>query len=930
MIANKSYRLYRTYSGLIPAFTGVVFLHPAALILLLVSSAQAVGIRVATFNIGAHLVIPADGGNVYFDFGIGPPGTPDHDQVRAVLQRINADVVALQEIHTADITSGNLNTLASGLGYLYVYAAPTTNAFDTSLRVVFISKFPFLTTTAIGSPAGFREITRLIPAVKVDVPGTTQDPLLISAHLKSGTATADRFRRAVEMKRLSSYLTAQAVTASDNFIILGDFNPSSRNTTFSSQPSGLPNTFLLGPGISYPFSYTTNMLAYFSNPVPVKLDPRHLNNSPSTFGTTNTSGSVLDSILVSPAIAGRPHCSEIYNSNLDLSNSVGLPKAGSPPAANTSSIASDHYAVFADLELDQNFSNLTASVSAATVAEGSAAGTVNLDITLPASLVTDLTLTLTSDDPAAATLTSGTYVVPAGTTTVSLPIVTPRNFITDGTRSVVFTASAPSHTPATAVLEVTDADPPYTFTAVGQTITESFTGFSGTQNPAPWATAGEAWRGSDNGSGTNFGFRSYGTAGDASLGFLAGNSPGTATTGFVNSTSKLLTAVEISFTAEQWRAVHAGRPDSLQVELITEAGSQFIPNLSFSAATDLPTGPLPDSASTTKSAIVTGLSIPPGDQFDLRFTFTPAGILPSDIFLNELHYDNIGSDTNEFIEIIVGPGFVGQLTDIDVFLYNGDSANNAVVYNTLNLATSFTPGANFGAYRIFTVTLPANGLQNGPRDGFAIVNQATSQVLHLLSYGGTFTAGTGPAAGMTSTAIPVSQSNSTTVAGSAIGLTGTGSIRQDFISWAATFGSHSKGLPNAGQILTPVPLPQGIAMDNLSVTFLPDNDLDGIPDLLDPDDDNDSQTDLAEVLFGTDPLNAASFYQLSITRSSATTMTLSFTTLTGRRYTIESSIDLIAWTPVSVQSGTGSNISIFFDRTESAPRVFYRLAVTAE
>jgi len=899
-------------------------------VLLLIASAQAVGIRVATFNIGAHLVIPPGGGSVYFDFGIGPPGTPDHDKVCAVLQRINADVVALQEIHTADITSGNLQTLATALGYPHLYAAPTTNAFDTSLRVVFISKFPFLTTTSISSPAGSREITRLIPAVRVDVPGTTQDPLLISAHLKSGTATADRFRRAVEMKRLTGYLTAQAVTASDNFIILGDFNPSSTNTTFNAQPSGLPISFVLGPGISYPFSYTTNMLAYFSSPVPVKLDPRHLNNSPSTFGTTNTSGSVLDLILVSPAIAGRPHFSEIYNSNLDLSNSVGLPKAGSPPAADTSSIASDHYAVFADLELDQNFPNLTASVSSATVDEGSAAGTVNLDITLPASLVTDLTLTLTSDDPAAATLTSGTYVVPAGTTTVSLPIVTPRNFITDGTRSVVFTASAPSHTPATAVLEVTDADPPYTFTAVGQTITENFSGFSGVQNPAPWATAGARWRGSDNGSGTNFGFRSYGTAGDASLGFLAGNSPGTATTGFVNSTSKLLTAVEISFTAEQWRAVHAGRPDSLQVELITEAGSQLIPNLSFSAATDLPTGPLPDSASTTKSAIVTGLAIPPGDQFDLRFTFSPAGNLPSDVFLNEFHYDNISTDTNEFIEIMVGPGFEGPLSDINIVLYNGDSATSAVVYNTLNLATAFTPSTNFESYRFFTVTLPTNGLQNGPRDGFAIVNQATSQVLQLLSYGGTFTAGSGPAAGMTSSPIPISQSNATTAANSAIGLTGTGSSKQDFTTWAASSGSNTKGLPNAGQILTPVPLPQGIAFDNLSVTFLADNDLDGIPDLLDPDDDNDHFTDLDEALFGTDPLNASSFYQLSISQSSPTTITLSFATLTGRRYTLETTSDLITWTPVSVQSGTGNMISLAFDRTASAPRLFYRLAVIAE
>ncbi len=905
-------------------------LRVAAFILLLLGSAQAVGLRVATFNIGAHLVVPADGGSVYFDFGIGPPGTLDHDKVRDVLQRINADVVALQEIHTNDIASGNLNTLATELGYPHLYAAPTTNALDNTLRVVFISKFPFLSTAAINSPPGSREITRLIPAVRVDVPGTIQDPLLISAHLKSGTATADRFRRAVEMKRLAGFLTAQAITANDNFIILGDFNPSSSNTTFNSEPSGLPSSFRLGPDISYPFSYSTNLLAYFSSPLPVKLDPRHLNNSPSTFGTTNTSGSVLDLILISPAFAGRPHFSEIYNSNLDLSNDVGLPKAGSPPAADTSSVASDHYAVFADLELDQNFPNLTAIVSPEIIAEGSAVGTTNLTITLPASLDADLTLTLTSDDPTAATLAVSTFVIQAGTTTVSLPIITPRNFITDGTRSVGFTISAPQHTPATATLQVTDADPPYTFTAVGQTIIESFNGFPGIQNPAPWVTAGDVWRGRDGGFSANFGFRSYGNAEDGSLGFLAGNSPATATTGFLNSSSKLLTAVEITFTAEQWRAALAGRQDTLQVELITDAGSQVIPNLTFTAASDLPTGPLSDGASTTKSAIVTGLAIPPGDQFELRFTFSPAGILPTDIFLNEFHYDNIGSDTNEFIEIVVGAGFAGQLSDINIVLYNGGTATNAVVYDTLNLATDFIQSASSEASQIYTVTLPANGLQNGPRDGIAIVNQATSQVLQLISYGGTFTAGNGPAAGMTSTPIPISQSNSTTAANSSIGLTGTGSGRQDFTIWAASSGSNTKGLPNAGQILTPVPLPQGLAFDNLSVTSLPDNDLDGTPDLLDPDDDNDQQTDLDETLFGTDPLNPSSFYQLSISQSSPTIINLSFATHTGRRYSVESSSDLINWNPVTVQSGTGNVISLAIDHAEAAPRLFYRLGVTQE
>lgn len=99
---------------------------------------QAVGFRAATFNIGAHLVIPTNGDPAYFDYGIGNPGTPDYENVLAVLDRIDADVVALEEIHSADVagSSDDVDALAASLGYPYIFISPTTNTFDTSLRVI--------------------------------------------------------------------------------------------------------------------------------------------------------------------------------------------------------------------------------------------------------------------------------------------------------------------------------------------------------------------------------------------------------------------------------------------------------------------------------------------------------------------------------------------------------------------------------------------------------------------------------------------------------------------------------------------------------------------------------------------------------------------------------------------------------------------------
>ncbi len=312
---------------------------------------QAIEIRVATFNIGAHF-ITTSGGAFVPDFSLGDPGTVDHDKVRDILNRIDADVVALEEIHSADIAGNpdDVDALAASLGYSYSYISPSTNTFDTSLRVIFLSRFPFLTSTAINSPAGTKEITRQFPAVKVDVPGTDKDPLLIAAHLKSGTAAADRFRRAVEMRRLADHLATENLSASDNYIIMGDFNLSSTNRIFSTLPTGLPSTYLLGSDIIFPVTYSTNPLDYFNSGTMTRLDPRQLDNSASTF----QSGSVLDLFLVSPAIAARPFRAEIYNSALDTSNSSGIPKSGAPLLGDTSMLASDHYALFADFQLEND------------------------------------------------------------------------------------------------------------------------------------------------------------------------------------------------------------------------------------------------------------------------------------------------------------------------------------------------------------------------------------------------------------------------------------------------------------------------------------------------------------------------------------------------------------------------------------------------
>lgn len=889
----------------------------AAFSLFFAPFAHAVEFRAATYNIGAHFTT---GG--FPDYSLGKAGTPDHDRVRDVLARINADVVALQEIAPADVsgTMSDLRILADSLNYPYIYVAPVSGAsplsapIDTSLRLAFLSRHPFITSQVIRSPQGAREMTRLIPVVKVDIPGTSRDPVLISAHLKSGTALSDRFRRTVEMRRLKNELTSRGLTADDNFIILGDFNLSSTNTTFTTLPSGLPAIYSLGSDITLPISYSNNPLSYFEIPPVTRLDPRQLDGSKATF----KSGSVIDLFLVSSAIAGRAFETEIYNSALDTSNLTGLPKVGAPLASGTSLEASDHYAVFADFELDEDYPNLALTLSATSVIEGSQDGTVSLTVTLPEPRTNSLTVNLSSDDPAAALPLAPTLVIPAGTLSASLSIRTPRNFIQDPQRSVSFTASAVNYDPSSSVLVVDDTDGPYTFTAVGQNLTEDFTGFGGNHAPAPWVSSGGTWLGSDSGTSTAPGFRAYGPTGDAAFGFLPPASDGSATATFVNGSEKPLTALQISYSARQWRVVPGGTADSLLAELIVNGLPVPLPELTYQTTS----GPGPVHKTTTLEK----LTIPPGASFELRFIFKPGlseAPLPADIFVNEFHYDNEGTDVGEFVEVVVGPGFQGALADINVLLVNG---NGGATYATYNLGgPQFKQTADVNGFRIFVADTP--GIQNGAPDGIAVINSTTGNLLHFLSYEGSFDATSGfpPGTPVSSTNIGVSQNGTEPIGQQALGLVGSGESRSDF-TWSKIPGPYSKGMPNAGQTLVVTPSPsQGISFDDLSVTFLLDSDGDGIPDITDPDNDNDGMSDLDEIAFGTDPFDASSIYRITFNSPAPGLLRLSFPTSPGRSYTVETSPDLADWTEGTSYQGSGSPRIVDLAVNPLEPALFYRI-----
>lgn len=159
------------------------------------------------------------------------------------------------------------------------------------------------------------------------------------------------------------------------------------------------------------------------------------------------------------------------------------------------------------------------------------------------------------------------------------------------------------------------------------------------------------------------------------------------------------------------------------------------------------------------------------------------------VFVNELHYDNAGSDADEGVEVAGRAGVV--LDGWRIRPYNGGTKGP---YGSIRRLAGTIPdqGRGFGV-RWFAVA----GLQNGPSDGLALIDP-NGRVVQFLSYEGSFTATSGPAAGLVAQNIGVAE-GSGTPPGRSLQLAGRGSTYQEMV-WEGPL-LHSRGLPNPHQTL---------------------------------------------------------------------------------------------------------------------------------
>jgi hypothetical protein len=147
------------------------------------------------------------------------------------------------------------------------------------------------------------------------------------------------------------------------------------------------------------------------------------------------------------------------------------------------------------------------------------------------------------------------------------------------------------------------------------------------------------------------------------------------------------------------------------------------------------------------------------------------------LVLNEVDYDNVGTDDAEFVEILNPSSQAANLAGLELVLVNG--ANNQQ-YDSVDLSPADSLGP--GEYLVIagaSVTVPASAktidpvwtvdqIQNGSPDGMAIVDPVTQTVIDALSYEGSITMAqitgfTSPVSLVEGTPLPASVADSNTV-----------------------------------------------------------------------------------------------------------------------------------------------------------------------
>jgi len=279
---------------------------------------------------------------------IGDVGSAEYDAALQILARLDADVVALQEVEWST-DEHSLYPFAADAGYDHVVGGwPVAFGDDTQ---VILSRYPVTSSALLdgddlsGDPLAV-DLTRAIPVATIDIDGI--DLTLGTGHFKASDDTESLFRRTVDAHRAAQSLGAFD-PATDRVLFCGDLNddvedPLDGPSTWTYAPNGLSSTYQLGSDLDALMTTVGMPNSAFQPLYDIGLTMVDALQRDGVDLTRPASGRRLDYFLVSEPLLGGT--AEVYDTNDE--GLAGLPMGGAAPTIDTLD-AADHLPVVVDL-----------------------------------------------------------------------------------------------------------------------------------------------------------------------------------------------------------------------------------------------------------------------------------------------------------------------------------------------------------------------------------------------------------------------------------------------------------------------------------------------------------------------------------------------------------------------------------------------------
>ena len=195
---------------------------------------------------------------------LGNSGTNEWNRELDVIARMGCEIVTIQEID--DLSEAiAFSSFAAAAGYSHFAVGNASGTLSGSLRNGVLSMHPIVSfsshnSVSLSGDANANDITRDIFEARIQVPNAADLLGVFSVHFKASSGGTNDFRRAVEVHRLAQAIDGfVAANPGAPWVVTGDFNEDLGDgpfgNSFSSLPSGLPQTYDLGNDISFPVIY---------------------------------------------------------------------------------------------------------------------------------------------------------------------------------------------------------------------------------------------------------------------------------------------------------------------------------------------------------------------------------------------------------------------------------------------------------------------------------------------------------------------------------------------------------------------------------------------------------------------------------------------------------------------------------------------------